>query len=143
MKYLTIMSDKQMDRLDAFTRKVVREIPLEKPSKDFSKNVMAEIYALEKRRVSQQYEPLISKKVWLLLLVFFIVMFLWVFNNSEGEATSTFSWVDLSSFTELISFDFLLNFKVSDVTVYAFVFMAIMVSVQIGYIKNYYNSRFN
>ena len=137
MKFTVIMSDKQTDKLDSFTSKMVKESPVEKPSIDFSKNVMDAIYELEAEKVVTQYEPLISKKVWTLVGMVTVLISVWLFKNTTMKSSGLMPEIDLSSYTDRISFE-IPNFNVSNVTLYAFVFLAVMVFLQIGYIKNYY-----
>jgi hypothetical protein len=142
MKFTVIMSDKQTDKLDAFTSKMVKESPVEKPSIDFSKNVMDAIYELETEKVVNQYEPLISKKVWALMAMVIVLISVWLWKNTTLQSSGLFAGIDLSNYTHMISIE-IPNFTVSSVTLYAFVFLAIMVFFQIGFIKNYYNRRFD
>lgn len=137
------MSDKQMDRLDAFTSKMVKETKQETPSVNFSKNVMDAIYALETEKELARNQPLISKKVWLLFVGIIVAATFFLFSNTTMTKNSFLSKIDVSKYSNAISFDMSLGFSVSNITVYSFVFLAIMVTIQIGYIKNYYNSRFN
>lgn len=143
MKYTVIMSDKQMDRLDALTSKMVKETPQETPSINFSKNVMDAIYAIETAKELKKSQPLISKKVWLLFVGLIVAATMYLIRNTTFTENSLLSKIDLSKYTNALSFDMSLGFSVSNVTIYGFVFLAIMVTIQIGYIKNYFNSRFN
>ena len=143
MKYTVIMSDKQMDRLDALTSKMVKETPQETPSINFSKNVMDAIYAIETAKELKKNQPLISKKVWLLFVGLIVASTIFLIRNTTFTENSLLSKIDLSKYTHALSFDMSLGFSVSNATIYGFVFLAIMVSVQIGYIKNYYSSRYN
>ena len=140
MKYIEIMSDKQTDRLDALTSKMVKESPQEKPSINFSKNVMDAIYAVETERELKKNKPLISRKVWGLLISIIGLSTFYLFEKIGISQSSFFSKIDLSSY---ISLDMNLGFTVSNITIYGFIFLAIMVSIQIGYIKNYYNRQYN
>ena len=142
MKFTVIMSDKQTDKLDAFTSKMVKESPVEEPSIDFSKNVMDAIYELEAENVVTQYEPLISKKVWILVAMVTVLISVWLYKNTTMKSSGLFSEIDLSNYTNKLSIE-IPNFNVSNVTLYAFIFLAVMIFLQIGYIKNYYNSRYN
>ena len=143
MKYTAIMSGKQMDRLDTLTRKMVKEIPQENPSINFSKNVMDTIYALKAEVELKKSQPLISKKTWLLIISVLIVATVFLVKKTPLVGNDYLSKIDISSYANKFSFDMNLGFSVSNITVYGFIFLAIMVSIQIGYIKNYYNSRYS
>ena len=143
MKYIAIMSDKQMDRLDALASKMVKESPQETPSINFSKNVMDAIYAIETGKELKKSQPLISKNVWALCIGILVAATFYLLKNTELSDNGLLSKIDLSRFSEAVSIDMNLGFTVSNITIYGFIFLAIMVSIQIGYIKNYYNSRYN
>ena len=143
MKYIAIMSDKQTDRLDALTSKMVKDTPQETPSINFSKNVMDAIYAIETGKELKKSQPLISKNVWALCIGILVAATFYLLKNTELSDNGLLSKIDLSRFSEAVSIDMNLGFTVSNITIYGFIFLAIMVSIQIGYIKNYYNSRYN
>ncbi|MDC9723090.1 MAG: hypothetical protein PSN34_10040 [Urechidicola sp.] len=137
------MSDKQMDRLDALTSKMVKETPQETPSINFSKNVMDTIYALETEKELKKNQPLISKKIWFLFVAIIIAATLFLIESTPIVSNGYLSNFNLSKYTNSLSLDMDFGFTVSNITVYGFIFLAIMVSVQIGYIKNYYNRQYN
>ena len=142
MKYLETMSSKQTDRLDALTSKMVKEAPQEKLSINFSKNVMDAIYAVEAAKELKKSQPLISKKVWVLFIGIIVVATFYLLKSTPLSNSGLLSKIDLGRFLNPISIDMNLGFTVSNITIYGFIFLAIMVSIQIGYIKNYYNSRY-
>ncbi|MFK5878977.1 MAG: hypothetical protein QM478_05715 [Flavobacteriaceae bacterium] len=137
------MSDKQTDRLDTFTSKMVKEAPQEKPSVNFSKNVMDAIYTIETEKELKKIEPLISKKVWFFFTAIIIAATLFLIKSTPIVSNGYLSNINLSKYTNSLSLDMNLGFTVSNITVYGFIFLAIMVSIQIGYIKNYYNRQFD
>ena len=143
MKYIAIMSDKQTDRLDALTSKMVKETPQETPSINFSKNVMDAIYEVETERELKKNEPLISKKMWALFVGVLVAATFYLIKSTPLVSNNYLSNIDLSKYTNSISLDMNLGFTVSNITVYGFIFLAIMVSIQIGYIKNYYDRQYN
>ncbi|MBV1888420.1 MAG: hypothetical protein KUG51_03945 [Urechidicola sp.] len=143
MKFTVIMNKEPKDKLDVFTKKMVQNLPEEKPSVNFSKNVMDAIYALETAKELKKSQPLISNKVWFLFVMTILAATLYLVTNTSFADNSLLSKIDLSKYTNTLSLDMNLGFTVSNITIYGFIFLAIMVSIQIGYIKNYYNSRFN
>ena len=138
MKFTVIMNKEPKDNLDLFTKKMVKELPEEKPSLDFSKNVMDAIYAVEQAKELKRSQPLISKRTWLLFVGVIIAATVYLLKNTTFAENSLLSRIDFGTYTNGLSFDYSLGFTTSNVTIYAFVFLAIMISVQIGYIKNYY-----
>jgi len=138
MKYIAIMSDKQMDRLDVLTKKMVKEIPQEKPSINFSKNVMDTVFAIELAKELKKSKPLIAKKTWFLLGMIIVAATIFLYMNATSN-TSLLATIDISTYTNAIYFDMPMGFSVSNATIYGFVFFALMIGIQIKYIKNYHS----
>ena len=136
MKFTVIMNKEPKDKLDLFTKKMVKEVPAEKPSIDFSKNVMDAIYAVEAERELKKNQPLISKRVWALFIGVIVAASVYLFAT-VGIENSLLSSLNLRQYTPTISYE-IPTMSVSNVTIYGFVFLAVMISIQIGYIKNYY-----
>ncbi len=134
------MNNKEKELLENFTKKLVKETSLEKPSMSFSKNVMNAINKLETEKEISVYQPLISKKVWLIIIGSLLGSMILLLKTAPIKMPTFLSKIDTSGISNPISFDMSLNFTASNVTVYGFVFLAIMAIVQFGYIRNYYNN---
>lgn len=116
------------NKQDEIIKKLLQEAPLEKPSLDFSKNVMQQI---EKQKASLSYRPLISKTAWGAIAALFILGLLWVYFNP----TSNIYDVGLISFTEKLNIKNPFEaFAFSKTTLYAIGFMALFL-VQIPFLK--------
>ena len=96
------MNDKDNHLLDSFTKKMVKEAPIEKPSIDFSMNVMDAINAIEIKKSTSKFEPLISKKVWLLISAAIIASTLFLFKSGVHLNEGYLSKIDLSKLTNVI-----------------------------------------
>ena len=59
-------------------------------------------------------------------------------NMNEGYLSK----IDLSRLTSAISLESSYNFTISNTALYGFIFLAIMIPIQIGYLKNYHNRKF-
>lgn len=139
MKFTVIMNKEPKDKLDVFTKKMVNELPEEKPSLNFASNVMDAIYAVEEAKELKRSQPLISKRTWLLFVGVIIAATVYLVGSIGFSDSTLLSKLNLGQYTSGLSFDFSLGFSVSNVTIYSFIFLAIMISLQIGYIKNYYS----
>ena len=137
--------NKHINELDAFAKKHIKSIEKEKPSMDFTASVMQTI--LKAQSVTKfTYEPLISKKVWFLILTAVISLF---FIPLERSNRSQELWdkVDLSvdfSLFETAQFSgFLdsLNFSLSSSSTYAMLLCAMMLGVQVVVLKNYFSNK--
>lgn len=137
MKFTVIMNKEPKDKLDVFTKKLVQELPEEKPSIDFSKNVMQEIYALENATEPIVQKPLIPKTIWAVLIAVIVLASGYLFIT-VGTQDSILSGLELSKYTPSLSIE-MPSMSVSNITVYGFIFLAVMISIQIGYIKNHYS----
>lgn len=73
---------------DATLSSLLKRTSVEKPSYDFASNIMTQLNA-EKEI---EYQPLISKKAWLIISVVVIASMLGtIFSNSTGNSASLFS----------------------------------------------------
>ena len=127
--------DKQSKNIDKLTHQLINEAGLEKPSADFFNNVMDKI---EKQNVSKPivFQPLISKKIWLLLFaitVFAVVIFIVfpVFNS-----TSLYQLPSLSTLTIKLP-----EINLSKTTIYGIGFLSLFL-IQIPFLKKQIDQRF-
>tara|TARA_B100000795_G_C22714410_1_gene404900 strand:+ start:335 stop:745 length:411 start_codon:yes stop_codon:yes gene_type:complete len=134
------MSNKERDLLDSFTKKMVKDLPIEKPSNSFSKNVMNVISNLEAVKSTYVYEPLISMRTWFLIISSLIVSMVLLLKTKPIKMPNFISEIDTSGISSLFSFDVSLSFTASNITLYGFFFLAIMAFIQFNYIRNYYNN---
>ncbi|WP_296382040.1 hypothetical protein [Winogradskyella sp.] len=122
-------------KIEAFIDKLLSNEVLEQPSLDFTDKVMSKVEAISTATV---YKPLIPKSVWTLIAIGFIVLIGYMIFK---EPSANNSWLDrfnLSSVSnplENISFNF------SKTLMYAMVFLAVMLSIQIPLLKHYFDKR--
>ncbi len=135
--------NKHINELDAFAKKHIQEIEVEKPSIDFTSSIMQSILAQSTlKKIS--YEPLISKKVWFIIIAAIISLFF--IPIKAGKRSQEFlEKVDLSFNTNLELPNLLesLSFDVSNSFSYAILLCAVMIIVQIVVLKNYFQNRMN
>ncbi|WP_299213905.1 hypothetical protein [uncultured Aquimarina sp.] len=111
-------------------KRLVKEAGAEHPSVDFLQNVMSEIKITSVDR-SITYQPLISKKAWLVMGVLIIGILISLPFLSEG--TSILDKMDFS-FLNGVKNPFA-GFKLHSATMYGIIFLAILFMVQITVIK--------
>ncbi|WP_420552997.1 hypothetical protein [Tenacibaculum aiptasiae] len=133
--------NKHIEELDAFAKKYIQEIEVEQPSLDFTSNLMS---ILEKEENIALYKatPLISKKVWAVLLSILIIS---IFYVSKG---TSIGWVKIPKikfdyFSKLQSFNFLEGITISNTVLYTCFFFTLMIFVQIYYLKNHFTRNLN
>jgi len=134
------MKNKEKDLLDSFTKKMVKDLPIEKPSNIFSKKVMNVISNLETVKSTFVYEPLISKRTWFLIISSLIVSMVLLLKTKPIKMPNFISKIDTSGISIPFSFDVSLSFTASNITLYGFLFLAIMAFIQFNYIRNYNNN---
>ena len=132
------MEESKNKQLDVFFKEQIQEIPLEAPTKDFTKNVMQSIQ-LENVN-STMYRPLISKKVWFVAAAAIIALFFIPFPQKEGgmldKIPIDFSFVDQISLDGVFS-----GISVSNTTIYALLLFLGMIAIQIFYLKGYFERK--
>ncbi len=128
--------NKDIKKLDAFTKKYIKEIEIESPSVNFTANLMDTILQNENVEVYKA-RPLISTKIWFVLLGVLTASTLYV---SRG---SSFKLIKIPN----LSFDFLSGlqmpnlfegFAVSNTILYACFFFTIMFFGQVYMLKNHF-----
>jgi hypothetical protein len=134
------MSNKERDLLGDFAKKMVKELPVEKPSISFSNNVMNAINNLEIQKSTNVYEPLISKRTWLLIVASLVASMFLLLKTTPIKTPNFLSKINTIGISNPFSFDVSMSFTASNITIYAFVFLAIMAVIQFGYIRNYYSN---
>ena len=76
-----------MDKLDKQFEQIMKGVKLESPSKGFTMNVMQRIQAeavIQKRSVIDDYQPVIGRKAWIVIIAAFIAMVAYVlFTGNE------------------------------------------------------------
>lgn len=129
-------SDKNIEQL---IDKMMAEEKLQSPSIDFTSKIMANVQVLEEKKL-KAYKPLISKPVWisigiaLALLVIYISLFSVSENNLEIEQIGKLYSDKISNSFSGIHF--------SKNIFYAILILPIMILVQVGILKNYFDKKY-
>ena len=129
--------EKQSNNLDDFTRKLIVESGVHKPSLDFSKRV---VEAIESKAVSLNvYQPLISRKSWVFIIITCAACFIsFYFFPSTGN-----SILDKLEIGQYLDVQFSLpDIKLSKTFIYAIGFMSLFL-IQIPILKHYVFNRFD
>lgn len=128
--------NKHIEELDAFAKKYIKEVEIETPSVDFTANIMQHVLHAENSEIYKA-SPLISKKVWGVLVTVLFVSILYV---SRG---TSLGWLKMPK----LKLDYFSRFQfpnlfegitVSNTMLYACFFFTVMVFVQIYYLKNHF-----
>lgn len=132
--------NKQDSQEDIFLRKYVQEIELDKPKANFTSSIMDVILAEEKQTVVNA-SPLISKKMWL-LVVGFIATCLGFLLKERNASTFKFPTIDTNFIPNFEIPNLFGNLSISTTTLFAVITFSVLAFIQIGYLKNYFNKQF-
>ena len=80
-----------MDKLDKQFEQIMKGVKIESPSKGFTMNVMERIQAesaIQKRSLIEEYEPVISRKTWILMIAGFIGLVVYILLTGNETAQS-------------------------------------------------------
>ena len=135
-------TDKQIEKL---VDKMMKETTLEKPSFDFTLNVMSQVKALSSSSV-MIYKPLISKKGWIFIAIVLLALTLYLAFGIKTESTGFLSTIDFSVLANNKISNTLSGFKISSFEVsktfgYALLLLGLMICVQIPILKHHLNQR--
>jgi len=129
--------NKQIERL---VDKMMKHDSLQKPSSDFTANIMAQVEALGTSK-SIAYKPLISKPVWVLIGLGVLAI---VGYAMTGTTTTENTWMPEWNLDSLYSNSLtntLSKLKFSSITMYAVVFFALMLGIQIPLLKRQHDKK--
>jgi len=127
--------DKQSNKIDKLAHRLLNEAGLENPSADFFSNVMDKI---EAQKVSQPivFQPLISTKAWLLIVLFTIVVIALLTIYPIFNEFSLFQLPSLSN----LSFKFP-EMHLSKTAIYGIGFLSLFL-IQIPFLKKQIDQRY-
>jgi len=133
------MKPEKDKKLEDFVNKLIKETSLESPSSEFTKKLMMQVQATEMEK-STVYKPLISKRWWVIIFIGVAAGLGYLFFNPLQASSTVISIPDLNPLVDKFFKD-QKSPKFSTITVYAFGLLSLMVIVQIGFLKNYFNKR--
>lgn len=127
-------------KIDDFVDRLMQDDTLEKPSDAFVDHIMAKLNVTPSESATV-YKPLISKPVWVLIFAAVIGIVAYVILKDSSSDSQLLNAIDLSQY----SFNPFKNlkFEFSQTIMYSTVLFAVMVGVQVGILKNYFNKRLN
>lgn len=136
--------NKHINELDAFAKKHIQELSAEKAGPNFTATVMKSILSSQSF-AKFKYEPLISRRTWMIIFTAFVGLFFIPFESSTTKepSNSLADAIDLSWFTDF-SFSNLLSgmdLSLSNSSSYAMFFCGVMILIQVLVLKNYFSSK--
>ena len=131
------MEEPNKEQLDELMKSVMVTADLETPNDDFLVHLMDKIEQESQTKIF--YEPLISKRMWYLIAAVVIVFIKIIYYNLDYERDSWFAVFNDSWYV-----DYSINlpeFQFSNTAVVATIFLALMLCLQVGWLRQYYNKR--
>jgi hypothetical protein len=125
-------SDKNIEK---FIGEIMAESTLESPSIDFTSKVMSQILVAEKSKI-QDYKPLISTPIWIVILGSLISLILYTAFGNESYNSGMGHLYVVNILNIFSEFHFPKN------TIYAILIVPLMILVQIPLLKNYYDKKY-
>jgi hypothetical protein len=125
-------------KIDQFIDRLMSSDALEQPTKDFTDKVMLKIESIHES-TALVYKPLISKSVWFVILGCFMAAVASVYVKepiANNGWFNKFEWSNIyvNPFENLV-------FSFSPALMYAFVFLTLMIGIQVPLLKHYFNKR--
>jgi len=127
--------------IEDILKKAMKSSKIERPSPNFTDNIMSKVEAIEGQKIS--YQPLISNKSWVALsvLVLLIVSIL-LFRESDSQSAyleGLFQYIQM----DLSFINFNSNFNISQIFMYGILLFGLLFGIQIVLIKYFYVKRNN
>lgn len=134
------MKSKEDKNLENLVEKMMQNSSLETPSFDFTSKVMSDVFSLEKKK-SFSYQPVISKRGWLIIFAAIGALITWMIFNVSGNKVS--SNIDLSFINADNIFTIFSGFQFPAITTNIILIAMVMMFIQILFLKSYLNKRFH
>jgi hypothetical protein len=81
-----------MNKLDKQFEEMMKGMKIESPSSDFTFKVMSRLQAeaaVQRKPVLQDYQPVISKRTWVILLVAFLLLLIYITVSGQGAVAES------------------------------------------------------
>lgn len=134
------MKENEDRHTEALIDKVMKHSTLETPDFNFASVVMAKVDTIKLISLTT-YEPLISKRAWLMVFGIFLLFVVYVIWFGKPEASG---WVDTMDFDFLSANNFSEIFngiQLSKTTSSSILMFALMLLIQIPLLKYYFDKR--
>ena len=125
-------------KLEDFVNQIMSNDELEAPSSSFTDAILNRVESVSNSKITV-YKPLISKQVWFLIISCFIGLAGYVYLKEPVSNSKTLETIDFSKIS-FNPFEYT-DIVISGTTLYAVLFLAIMLCVQIPVLKYYFNKR--
>ncbi|MDX1828292.1 MAG: hypothetical protein R3342_01980 [Lutibacter sp.] len=129
---------KTKKNIEYFTRYVIKESSIEKPSVDFVGKVMNRIDLERIPIYENKYKPLISKLGWIIISIVLILSSIY-FWSKKFSSSNYLSELNLSFSTNLSLTKIFNEINIPSTFTFVFLFFTILVVIQLLIIKKYFD----
>jgi hypothetical protein len=132
------MRQSENKELEKLVDKMMQETALDVPSFDFTSKVMSRIQVVKEGQVTT-YKPLISTGTFIVVFGLIFAFCVYLFFNGEPSGQSSFPTINYSVLYKKSLWS---GFSISKVTVYTVLASVAMFYIQIPFLKNHFDKRF-
>ena len=130
---MKVNEDKHIEKL---VDHMMKDTLLETPSFDFTAKVMSQVLATKTSGITA-YKPLISKKVMITICSVLLGLIVYSLFYDSTQPSKWIPHIDFIPFNNITK-----PFQFSKATTYSVVLTAVMLFIQIPFLKNYYDRKF-
>jgi hypothetical protein len=124
--------------IEEFTKYIMKEANVEKPSADFLNKVMDSVKMESELSVSKVYQPLISKSAWASIAVAFVALCIFILTGTSQDSLLIPN-IHFTILDKISSINLFERIHLSETFTFSFVLFSILVILQLIVIKNYFN----
>lgn len=135
------MNTNENKQIDDLARRVIEKATLESPSFDFTAQIMTQLTDL-KQNETTVYKPLISKTAWFAIFIGFAILMGYTVTGTQSQTLNWFDFPDLNVLLNQKISTSMFQFTFSKIVLYALTLLAVMVLVQVSFLKAYFDKRF-
>jgi hypothetical protein len=124
--------------IEEFTKYIMKEANVEKPSADFLNKVMDSVKMESELSLSKVYRPLISKSAWAAIAVAFVALCIFILTGASQDSL-LIPTIHFAIFDKIPSINLFERIQLSETFTFSFVLFSILAILQLVVIKNYFN----
>ena len=129
--------------LDDFISKSIKEVGLEKPSVSFTDLVLSKIENESKKSTVFEYQPILSKSTWGMILAVIAGLFAYVILANPDLENSWVSFLQLNRVATFNVMGKIPDLEVSSTFVYGILIFTFFVMIQVYIIKQRFDKRYS
>ena len=134
------MQEKENKNIEKLADKMMHALDLESPSLDFTNTIMAQVEALESKKVTT-YKPLIPSYLWFVGGFLLLAISGYLFLSTATEESTWFSALEFSKLTNNAITQSLSGFSLPKTVIYTILSLGLMICIQVPVLKHDFDKR--